>query len=164
MKNLNLIRKNSPNETKTITRNRKAFHDYEIIEKFEAGMELRGSEVKSLREGKVNLRDTYAVIRDGEINLVGMHIRTYSHTGYLGHEPYRDRKLLLQRTEIRKLIRQVAIKGMTIIPLSIYFKNGWAKVEIGLAKSKRAYQKKRVVAERDRVRDLDRELKDRNKN
>ena len=153
-----------PNQAKTITRNRKAFHDYEIIEKFEAGMELRGSEVKSLREGKANLRDSYAVIRDSEINLVGMHIGAYSHTGYLGHEPYRDRKLLLQRAEIRKLIRQVAVKGMTIVPLSIYFKNGWAKVEIGLAKSKRSYQKKRVVAERDRVRDLDREMKDRNKN
>ncbi len=164
MKNLNLIKKNLPNQAKTITRNRKAFHDYEIIEKFEAGMELRGSEVKSLREGKANLHDSYAVIRDGEINLVGMHIGAYSHTGYLGHEPYRDRKLLLQRTEIRKLIRQVAVKGMTIVPLSIYFKNGWAKVEIGLAKSKRSYQKKRVVAERDRVRDLDREMKDRNKN
>ena len=150
-----------PDEFRAVTKNRKAFHDYEIFEKFEAGMELLGSEVKSLREGKINLRDTYALIRDNEIFLVGMHIGQYSHTGYLGHEPYRDRRLLLHKQEIRKLIRKVNVKGMTIIPLRIYFKNGWAKAEIGLAKSKKTYQKKRVIAERDRARDLDRELKDR---
>ena len=150
-----------PDEFTAVTKNRKAFHDYEIFEKFEAGMELLGSEVKSLREGKINLRDTYALIRDNEIFLVGMHIGQYSHTGYLGHEPYRDRRLLLQKQEIRKLIRKVNVKGMTIIPLRIYFKNGWAKAEIGLAKSKKTYQKKRVIAERDRARDLDRELKER---
>ena len=144
-----------------VANNRKAYHEFHIIEKFEAGMELRGSEVKSLREGKANLRDSYVVIRGSQIKLIGMHIGHYSHTGYLGHEPYRDRKLLLQRIEIRKLIRKVSVKGMTIIPLSIYFKNGWAKVEIGLAKSKRSYQKKRVIADRDRARDLDREMKDR---
>ena len=150
-----------PDEFTAVTKNRKAFHDYEIFEKFEAGMELLGSEVKSLREGKINLRDTYALIRDNEVFLVGMHIGQYSHTGYLGHEPYRDRRLLLQKQEIRKLIRKVNVKGMTIIPLRIYFKNGWAKAEIGLAKSKKTYQKKRVIAERDHARDLDRELKDR---
>jgi len=150
-----------PDEFTAVTKNRKAFHDYEIFEKFEAGMELLGSEVKSLREGKINLRDTYALIRDNEVFLVGMHIGQYSHTGYLGHEPYRDRRLLLHKQEIRKLIRKVNVKGMTIIPLRIYFKNGWAKAEIGLAKSKKTYQKKRVIAERDHARDLDRELKDR---
>jgi len=150
-----------PDEFTAVTKNRKAFHDYEIFEKFEAGMELLGSEVKSLREGKINLRDTYALIRDNEVFLVGMHIGQYSHTGYLGHEPYRDRRLLLQKQEIRKLIRKVNVKGMTIIPLRIYFKNGWAKAEIGLAKSKKTYQKKRVIAERDHARDLDRELKER---
>ena len=150
-----------PDEFTAVTKNRKAFHDYEIFEKFEAGMELLGSEVKSLREGKINLRDTYALIRDNEIFLVGMHIGQYSHTGYLGHEPYRDRRLLLHKQEIRKLIRKVNVKGMTIIPLRIYFKNGWAKAEIGLAKSKKTYQKKRVIAERDHARDLDRELKER---
>ncbi len=150
-----------PDEFTAVTKNRKAFHDYEIFEKFEAGMELLGSEVKSLREGKINLRDTYALIRDNEVFLVGMHIGQYSHTGYLGHEPYRDRRLLLHKQEIRKLIRKVNVKGMTIIPLRIYFKNGWAKAEIGLAKSKKTYQKKRVIAERDRARDLDRELKER---
>jgi len=150
-----------PDEFTAVTKNRKAFHDYEIFEKFEAGMELLGSEVKSLREGKINLRDTYALIRDNEVFLVGMHIGQYSHTGYLGHEPYRDRRLLLHKQEIKKLIRKVNVKGMTIIPLRIYFKNGWAKAEIGLAKSKKTYQKKRVIAERDRARDLDRELKDR---
>ena len=149
-----------PDEFTAVTKNRKAFHDYEIFEKFEAGMELLGSEVKSLREGKINLRDTYALIRDNEVFLVGMHIGQYSHTGYLGHEPYRDRRLLLHKQEIRKLIRKVNVKGMTIIPLRIYFKNGWAKAEIGLAKSKKTYQKKRVIAERDRARDLDRELKE----
>ena len=150
-----------PDEFTAVTKNRKAFHDYEIFEKFEAGMELLGSEVKSLREGKINLRDTYALIRDNEVFLVGMHIGQSSHTGYLGHDPYRDRRLLLHKQEIRKLIRKVNVKGMTIIPLRIYFKNGWAKAEIGLAKSKKTYQKKRVIAERDHARDLDRELKDR---
>ena len=150
-----------PDEFTAVTKNRKAFHDYEIFEKFEAGMELLGSEVKSLREGKINLRDTYALIRDNEVFLVGMHIGQYSHTGYLGHDPYRNRRLLLHKQEIRKLIRKVNVKGMTIIPLRIYFKNGWAKAEIGLAKSKKTYQKKRVIAERDRARDLDRELKER---
>jgi len=124
-------------------------------------MELVGSEVKSLREGKGNLRDSYALIRGSEVYLVGMHIGPYSHTGYLGHEPYRDRRLLLHKQEIRKLARQVNVKGMTIVPLRIYFKNGWAKTEIGLAKSKKIYQKKRAIAERDRARDLDRELKER---
>ena len=124
-------------------------------------MELVGSEVKSLREGKGNLRDSYALIRGSEVYLVGMHIGPYSHTGYLGHEPYRDRRLLLHKQEIRKLARQVNVKGMTIVPLRIYFKNGWAKPEIGLAKSKKIYQKKRAIAERDHARDLDRELKER---
>ncbi len=124
-------------------------------------MELVGSEVKSLREGKAHLRDSYALIRGSEVYLVGMHIGPYSHTGYLGHEPYRDRRLLLHKQEIRKLARQVNVKGMTIVPLRIYFKNGWAKTEIGLAKSKKIYQKKRAIAERDRARDLDRELKER---
>ena len=124
-------------------------------------MELVGSEVKSLREGKAILRDSYALIRGSEVYLVGMHIGPYSHTGYLGHEPYRDRRLLLHKQEIRKLARQVNVKGMTIVPLRIYFKNGWAKTEIGVAKSKKIYQKKRAIAERDRARDLDRELKER---
>ncbi|MBH31505.1 MAG: SsrA-binding protein [Candidatus Marinimicrobia bacterium] len=153
-----------PDEPKAVTTNRKAFHDYEIIEKFEAGLELRGSEVKSLREGKANLRDSYAVIREGELFLMGMHIGPYSHTGYLGHEPYRDRKLLLHKQEIKKLVRKVASKGMTIVPLKLFFRNGWAKAEIGLVRSKRSYQKKRVIAERDRARDLDRELKERKRN
>ena len=149
------------NEFTAVTKNKKAFHNYEILEKFEAGMELVGSEVKSLREGKAHLRDSYALIRGSEVYLVGMHIGPYSHTGYLGHEPYRDRRLLLHKQEIRKLARQVNVKGMTIVPLRIYFKNGWAKTEIGLAKSKKIYQKKRTIAERDHARDLDRELKER---
>ena len=148
-------------EFTAVTKNKKAFYNYEILEKFEAGMELVGSEVKSLREGKGNLRDSYALIRGSEVYLVGMHIGPYSHTGYLGHEPYRDRRLLLHKQEIRKLTRQVNVKGMTIVPLRIYFKNGWAKTEIGLAKSKKTYQKKRAIAERDHARDLDRELKER---
>jgi len=153
-----------PDEPKAVTTNRKAFHDYEIVESFEAGLELRGSEVKSLREGKGNLRDSYAVIREGEVILMGMHIGPYSHTGFLGHEPYRNRKLLLHKQEIKKLVRKVASKGMTIVPLKLYFRNGWAKAEIGLARSKRSYQKKRAISERDRARDLDRELKERKRN
>lgn len=145
-------------EEKVVTTNRKAHYNYHILEKFEAGIELAGSEVKSLREGRANLKDAYAAIRNGELFLVGMHVGHYSHTGYSGHEPYRDRRLLLHRKEIKKLVRLVAEKGHTIVPLRLYFREGWAKVELALAKGKRTYDKKEAIAERDRKRAMEREL------
>tara|TARA_B100000315_G_C14590787_1_gene595643 strand:- start:3675 stop:4133 length:459 start_codon:yes stop_codon:yes gene_type:complete len=148
-------------DIKIITTNRKAFRDYHILEKIEAGIELVGSEVKSLREGRANLKDSYGALRGNEIFLIGMHIGQYSHTGYTTHEPYRDRRLLLHRREIRKFQRLVKEKSQTIIPLKLYFKKGLAKVVIASAKGKREYDKKEAIAERDRKRDVERELKGR---
>ncbi|MFQ6615541.1 MAG: SsrA-binding protein SmpB [Fidelibacterota bacterium] len=148
-------------DTRAVTTNRKAFHQYHILDSFEAGLVLTGTEVKSLREGRVNLRDAHVTLREGEAFLVGMHIGPYSHTGFEGHDPYRDRKVLLHRREIRKLAREVTTKGRTLVPLKVYFKDGWAKVEVALAKGKRQYEKKRALAERDRQRILERDLKNR---
>lgn len=145
-------------DIRVVTTNRKAFHDYHILDRFEAGLELVGTEVKSLREGRANLKDAYAKMKNGELYLIGCHIGSYSHTGFSGHEPYRDRRLLLNKREIRKLDRSVTVKNHTIIPLKMYFKKGWAKVEIALAKGKRSYDKKAAIAEKDRKRALDREL------
>lgn len=139
-------------EITIVTTNRKALHDFKILEKFEAGIALVGSEVKSLREGRINLKDAYATFREGEVVLIGMHIGPYSHTGYSGHEPYRDRRLLLHRQEIRKLQRKVSAKGHTIVPLKVYFKRGWAKVEIALATGKRMYDKKAAITRKDQER------------
>lgn len=146
-------------EPRAVTTNRKAFYLYRILDTFEAGLVLEGSEVKSLREGRANLRDSYVTLRGGEPYLVGMHIARYSHTGFEGHDPYRDRKVLLNRREIRKLSREVSTKGRTLVPLKVYFKGGWAKVEVALATGKRQFEKKRTLAERDRERTLERELK-----
>lgn len=146
-------------EKKIITKNRKARHDYYILESLEAGIVLVGSEVKSLREGRANLKDAYAVIREGEVFLIGMHIGPYSHTGYAQHEPYRDRKLLLNRQEIKRLSRKVTIKGNTLVPLSVYLKGGLAKVELAVAKGKRTFDKKDAIAERDHKRAMAKELK-----
>ena len=108
--------------SKIIAINRKAFHDYEIIQKYEAGIELHGSEVKSIREGKINLKDSYAILKKNQIFIIGMHIGQYSHTGFLGHDPYRNRKLLLHKKEILKIFNQVKTKGKTLIPLKFTFK------------------------------------------
>ncbi len=142
-----------------IATNRKAYHEYFILDKFEAGIELLGSEVKSLREGSGNLKEGYVVIRDGNAILVGVRISPYSHTGFTGHAPLRDRQLLLQKKQILKLARKVAEKGLTLIPLRMYFKGGWAKVEIGLAKGKRHYDKKESIKKRDIKRETDREVR-----
>ena len=147
-------------EQKLVTTNRKAFYTYRILQRFEAGLVLVGSEVKSLREGRANLKDSYAVVRKRGIFLIGMHIAAYSHTGYGGHDPYRDRKLLLHHREIRTLAKGVSVKGQTIVPLRVYFQNEWAKVEIALASGKRRYDKKAAIVERDRARELRRELKE----
>lgn len=150
-------------DIRVVTTNRKAFYDYHILDRFEAGIELVGSEVKSLREGKANLKDSYARVVKGEVYLIGCHIGPYSHTSYDSHEPYRDRRLLLNKREIKKLDRSVTVKNHTIIPLKMYFKKGWAKVEVALAKGKRSYDKRASIAEKDRKRALDRELSRRNK-
>src|SRR6266496_4247946 len=139
----------------TVASNRRARHDYEILDTFEAGIALRGSEVKTLREGKASLQDAYAVVEDGEI-ILHMQIPAYSHTGYEGHEPTRPRKLLLHRKEIDQLARRVAERGLTLVPLRLYFKQQLVKVELAVAKGKRAYDKRQAIAQRDAAREMDR--------
>jgi len=146
---------------KIIATNRKAYHEYFILEKYEAGIELFGSEVKSLREGGANIKEGYVLIREGIPLLIGVRISPYSHTGFQGHEPSRDRRLLLNRREINKLIKKTAEKGLTLIPLKMYFKDGWAKIEIGLAKGKKHYDKKESIKKRDMKRDTEREIRKR---
>ncbi len=143
-----------------ISSNRKAYHDYFIDESVEAGMVLMGSEIKSIRAGKVNLRDSYVAIRDGEAWLIGSHIAGYAQASYQDHEPRRDRKLLLHRREIVRLRQRVDQKGYTIIPLKLYLKDGRAKVEIGLARGKRQYDKRETIAQRDADRAIERAIKD----
>ncbi len=146
---------------KIIATNRKARHDYTIVESFEAGIALMGTEVKSLREGKANLKDAYASIEDGEVVLHGLHISPYSHTSDRDLDPRRDRKLLVKKKEIRRLTGKVTEKGLTLVPLKLYFNDGGvAKVELALARGKRVYDKRRAIAERDADRDLRREIKD----
>lgn len=147
---------------KVVAANRKARHEYTIVETLEAGIVLWGTEVKSLREGLANLTDAYAVLEEGEVILRGLHITPYSHTSQRNLEPRRDRKLLLSKLEIRRLIGKVKEKGLALVPLKIYFNaRGLAKVELALAKGKKAYDKRHAIAERDAQRDLQRELKDR---
>lgn len=144
---------------KVVTKNRKAFHDYFIQETFEAGLSLVGTEVKSLREGKVNLKDSYILIKNGEAFLLNCHISPYSHGNIQNHDPLRTRKLLLHKKEIGKLWEKTSQQGLTIIPLKIYFKNGKAKVEIGLAKGKRQYEKRDSIKEREAKREIERHMK-----
>lgn len=153
---------NTRDERKVVTRNRKAFHDYRIEDRFEAGIALVGSEVKSLRDGKANLQDSYCRVERGEVILMNCHISPYKEASHFNHDPVRPRKLLLHRREIRKLDRAVTQKGFTIIPLQIYFLRGRAKVEIGLAKGKRQYDKRVDIADRESKRRLDRIRSSRN--
>lgn len=141
---------------KIVATNRKARHDYEIIDTFECGIVLRGSEVKSLRDAQVQLKDAYADIRDGEIWLERAHIAPYSFASGGGHDPERPRKLLLHRREIDRLIGKVNEVGLTLIPLQIYFKEGKAKVELALAKGRRSYDKRQKIRERMERREMDR--------
>jgi len=138
-----------------VASNRRARHDYEILDTFEAGIALRGSEVKTLREGRASLQDAYAVVEGGEI-ILHMQIPAYSHTGYDGHEPTRPRKLLLHRKEIDQLSRRVAERGLTLVPLRLYFKQQLVKVELAVARGKRAYDKRQAIAQRDAAREMDR--------
>ena len=141
---------------KIITTNKKARFDYHISESLEAGIVLKGTEVKAIRNGKCNIGDSYARIIKNELWVIGMHIALYENAGYATHRPDAQRKLLLNRDEIRKLHRKVLEKGVTLIPLKVYFKNGWAKVEIGLASGKRKYDKRQDIAEREKARDMKR--------
>jgi len=143
-------------EIKIITSNKKAYFDYQILEKYEAGLVLTGSEVKALREGNCNLKDSYARIREGELWLIGVSIGSYKNASDGGHEPERPRKLLMHRFEIKKVHRKVTEKGFTLIPLRMYFKKGIAKVEIGLAAGKKEYDKRETITQRDQKRELDR--------
>ena len=133
----------------SIAENRKAFHDYHLLETFEAGLVLLGTEVKAIREGRVNLRDSFARIEDGEVYLYNVNISPYSHRGYAHHEPLRRRKLLLHREEIRKLIGKTVEKGMTLVPVRLYFKNGRVKVAVSLAKGKKEYDKRETIKRRE---------------
>lgn len=134
---------------KVVTSNRKAYHDYTILDTYEAGMALTGTEVKSLRLGRATLTDAFAEVRQGEVFLVNMHIPEYTQGTWTNHEPRRARKLLLKRPEIDKLQGKVKETGNTIIPLAVYFSDGWAKVELGLARGKRSYDKRQDLAKRD---------------
>ena len=138
-----------------IAENRKAFHDYHILDTYEAGVALLGTEVKAIREGRVNLRDSYASIDKGEVFLNGVNISSYSHRGYADHEPLRRRKLLLHKLEILKLTGKVAEKGMTLVPLRMYFKNGRVKVAVGVAKGKKEYDRRETI----KAREADREAR-----
>ena len=134
---------------KNIAENRKAFHDYHILETFESGMVLVGTEVKSIREGRVNLRDSFARAENGEVFAYNIHIHPYSHRGYADHDPMRKRKLLLHAHEIRKLIGRTVERGMTLVPLRMYFKNGRVKMEIGLARGKQLHDKRETIKRRE---------------
>lgn len=145
--------------TKVIVNNRKARHDYEIIDSLETGIVLVGTEVKALRDGKANLTDSYARIKNGELWLINLHISPYTKSDVINHEPTRDRKLLVSRMELKKLRRQIEEKGVTLIPLKLYFKSHLVKVELALSRGKKKYDKRADIAERDMKRDLERHQK-----
>lgn len=147
--------------TKTVCMNKQAFFTYFIESKYEAGLALQGTEVKSLREGRANLKDSYAKIKANELFLYNCHISPYSHGNQLNHDPLRPRKLLLHRREIKKLIGKVAERGYTLVPLSLYFKEGRAKVELGLGKGKKLHDKRDMLRERTAKREVEREFKQR---
>lgn len=138
-----------------IADNRKAYHDYHVLDTWEAGVALLGTEVKAIREGRVNLRDSFARVDGGEVWLMNVHISPYSHTGYAHHEERRQRKLLLHRHEIQKLAGRVAEKGLTLVPLQLYFKSGRVKVALALVKGKQAHDKRETI----RRREIDRETR-----
>jgi SsrA-binding protein len=142
-----------------VARNRRALHEYEILERLEAGIVLQGSEVKGLRERGATITDAYVQIRGGEAWLVGAHISEYDNAGYGGHEPRRTRKLLLHRREIERVASALAEKGLSLVPLRLYFSEGRAKLELGLGRGKTLYDKRRTLAERDARREADRAMK-----
>jgi len=144
-----------------VAENRKAYHDFHLLETFEAGLVLLGTEVKAIREGRVNLRDSFARVEDGEVFIYNVNISSYSHRGYADHEPLRRRKLLLHREEIRKLIGKTVEKGMTLVPVRLYFKDGRVKVAISLAKGKKEYDKRETIKRREADRETRAAIKSR---
>ena len=150
------------NGRKVVARNRRATHDYYIEERYDAGVVLMGSEIKSVRNGHVNLQDGFAQVRDGELWLLGIHIKPYEQAGVFGHhDPLRPRKLLLHRREIDRIDRHLQQKGYTVVPLELYLERGLAKVEIATVRGKRQYDKRESLAKRDAQRQIDRAIKDR---
>jgi SsrA-binding protein len=144
-----------------VAENRKAYHDYHLLETFETGVVLVGTEVKAIREGRVNLRDSYARVEDGEVYVFNVHISPYSHRGYADHEPLRRRKLLLHDYEIRKLVGKTVERGMTLVPVRMYFKNGRVKLAISLAKGKQARDKRETAKRREAERETRAAIKER---
>ena len=147
--------------TKTIAQNKKAHHDYFVLESYEAGIELCGTEVKSLRVGRVNLKDSWCNIVDGEIFVNGMHISPYDHGNVFNKDPMRVRRLLMHKKEILKLFGTLQQQGLSLIPISLYFKGSKVKMQVGLCKGKKLYDKRATMAERDAKRNIDRALKER---
>lgn len=146
--------------TKTIATNRKAYHDYYIEDTFEAGIELVGSEVKSIRQGAVNLRDSFALLRRGEVFLIGMHISAYDKGSFFNPEPKRERRLLLKKAETLKLKAKVEQKGYTLVPTKIYFKGSLVKIELGVARGKELHDKRHAIREKEQKREIERTLKE----
>ena len=147
---------------KKIADNRKAFHDYFVLDRFEAGIELVGTEVKSIRGGQVNLKDAFCTVKDGELFVRGMHVSPYEHGNIFNRDPVRPRRLLMHKREIFKLNARVMQEGVALIPLSLYFKDGRVKVELGLCRGKKLYDKRQSDADRESRRDIDRMMKERN--
>ncbi len=144
---------------KIIAQNKKAYHDYFVLDKLEAGIELFGTEVKSIRQGKINLKDSWCFVKDGEMLVNGMHISPYEQGNIFNRDPLRTKRLLLHKKEIRRFYAQVKQEGLAIVPLSVYFKKGRAKVEIGLCKGKKLYDKREVAAKKDAQRTIERNLR-----
>lgn len=153
--------KRDDEDIRVVTRNRRAFHEYEILDRIEAGISLVGTEVKSLRDGHANLEDAYAKLEDGEVFLVGSEIPEYAMGNRLNHKPKRTRKLLLHRSEINKFAGKASQRGFTIVPLQLYFKNGRAKVELAVAKGKQAHDKRQSLKKADADREMRRAIADR---
>ena len=147
---------------KIIAQNKKAYHDYFVLDKLEAGIELFGTEVKSIREGRINLKDSWCFVKDGEMFVNGMHISPYEHGNIFNRDPLRTKRLLLHKKEIRRFYGQVKQEGLAIVPLSVYFKKGRAKVEIGLCKGKKLYDKREVAAKKDAQRNIAKAMSIRN--
>lgn len=149
------------NDNKTVAQNKKAYHDYFVLEEYEAGIELFGTEIKSIRQGKINLKDAWCNIVDGEIFVNGMHINPYDHGNIFNRDPMRVRKLLMHKKEINRLFGTVKQDGLSLIPLSVYFKKGRAKIKVGLCKGKKLYDKRDVAAKKDAARNIERAMKER---
>jgi len=152
-----------PVGVKLIAQNKKAYHDYHIEETLEAGISLTGTEVKSLRVGRANLRDSYAAVEEGELWLIGVHISPYEQGNIFNHDPLRKRKLLVHSRELRRMHGKVKVSGYTLVPTRLYFKDGRAKVEIGLAKGKTTYDKRQTLAKKEADRDIQRAFKTRDR-